>query len=178
MLQLAVRQIESPLGSLLIAADEQAVRLVEYASGDRSRRQLAKVRDRLGLDAVERESLLLTRLSQELAAYFAGELRRFTVPCRAPGTPFQQLVWRELANVPCGRTRSYAEIASAIGQPSACRAVGSANGANPISILLPCHRVVRSDGALGGYGGGLVRKRWLLEHETSHRPQKRFSYAG
>ena len=105
------------------------------------------------------------------SAYLAGDLAAIDAIAVDPGgTPFQRAVWAELRRIPAGRTRSYAEMARTIGAPRAVRAVGAANGANPIAIVIPCHRVVASGGALGGYGGGLARKRWLLEHERAALP--------
>ena len=108
---------------------------------------------------------LWQRLHSELAAYFGGSLRRFTVPLDLAGSEFQLRVWRELQRIPYGETRSYAELAQSIGQPRAVRAVGRANGSNPVAILVPCHRVIQRDGGLGGYAAGLDRKRVLLELE-------------
>ena len=105
------------------------------------------------------------RAAAELEQYFAGSLRDFTVPIKLHGTPFQLAVWQELLKIPYGETRSYKDIACAIGKPKATRAVGGANHNNPISIIVPCHRVIASDGTLGGYGGGLDIKRRLLELE-------------
>ena len=102
----------------------------------------------------------------ELKAYFAGELTAFTVPVAPCGTPFQQRVWAALLTVPHGATISYGEQARRLGVPSASRAVGAANGRNPLSIVVPCHRVIGGDGSLTGYGGGLVRKKWLLKFEA------------
>lgn len=107
----------------------------------------------------------LPALREQLAAYFAGELRTFDVPLAAGGTPFQQRVWAALREVPYGQTCSYGELALAIGRPTASRAVGAANGRNPIGIVVPCHRVIGSTGRLTGYAGGLDRKRRLLDHE-------------
>ena len=101
----------------------------------------------------------------QLEAYFAGELRRFDLPLSLPGTPFRQKVWQALREIPYGETISYAELARRVGHPYACRAVGTANGHNPIAVIVPCHRVIAADGTLGGYGGGLERKAWLLRHE-------------
>ena len=101
-----------------------------------------------------------------LSAYFDGELDAIAeIPVAPGGTPFQQRVWKALREVPCGQTRSYRDIAEAIGQPGAMRAVGTANGRNPVGIVIPCHRVVNADSKLGGYAGGLDNKRWLLRHE-------------
>jgi methylated-DNA-[protein]-cysteine S-methyltransferase len=109
---------------------------------------------------------VLARTAAQLAEYFAGERRDFDVPLAPRGTGFQQRVWRELGKIPYGETRSYGELARAIGRPAASRAIGAANGKNPISILVPCHRVIAGTGALTGYAGGLAAKRWLLEHEA------------
>lgn len=105
------------------------------------------------------------QVKRELAAYFAGKLKEFTVPLKASGTEFQQKVWRELQNIPFGEVISYAELARRIDNPKACRAVGLANGQNPISIIVPCHRVIGANGKLTGYGGGLPRKEILLNLE-------------
>ncbi|MBL8612667.1 MAG: methylated-DNA--[protein]-cysteine S-methyltransferase [Myxococcales bacterium] len=107
-------------------------------------------------------------VSGAVVRYFAGDLGALRgIPLALRGTPFQLAVWRALADIPCGETRSYAEVARAIGRPAAVRAVGLANGANPLALVLPCHRVIGSDGSLTGYGGGVERKRWLLSHERS-----------
>jgi len=103
---------------------------------------------------------------EQLTAYFEGELVSFDVALGLAGTPFQRRVWHELCNIPFGCSISYTELARRIGKPGASRAVGSANGRNPVSLIVPCHRVIAADGGLGGYGGGLDRKRWLLEHEA------------
>lgn len=102
---------------------------------------------------------------QQLAAYFAGKLTRFDLPLNATGTAFQQQVWAALCDIPYGETRSYGQLANAINKPKAVRAVGAANGRNPISIIVPCHRVIGANGTLTGYAGGLSRKAWLLELE-------------
>lgn len=112
-----------------------------------------------------RSSALLKRAQRQLLEYFAGKRDRFDVPLRLEGTDFQRQVWAALAQIPFGSTCSYAELARRIGRPQAVRAVGSANGANPVSIIIPCHRVIGANGALTGYGGGLPRKHWLLAHE-------------
>jgi methylated-DNA-[protein]-cysteine S-methyltransferase len=105
------------------------------------------------------------QVRRQLDAYFAGYLQTFDLPLRLAGTPFQARVWQELVRIPLGTTITYAQLAARIGQPGAARAVGHANGRNPISIIVPCHRVIGAGGALGGYGGGLENKRWLLELE-------------
>jgi methylated-DNA-[protein]-cysteine S-methyltransferase len=114
-----------------------------------------------------RDDAAATRVAEQLAAYFAGERRRFDVPTAPRGSEFQRRVWEALATIPFGATISYAELARLVGAPGSARAVGAAVGRNPISIVVPCHRVVGSDGGLTGYAGGLERKRWLLEHERA-----------
>ena len=109
---------------------------------------------------------LLVAASSQLREYFEGRRTRFELPLRAAGTPFQQSVWGALAEIPFGETRSYGELARRLGRPGASRAVGAANGRNPLSIVVPCHRVIGSDGSLTGYAGGQPAKQWLLDHET------------
>jgi methylated-DNA-[protein]-cysteine S-methyltransferase len=106
---------------------------------------------------------------EQLRAYFAGRLGEFDVPLALEGTPFQQEVWSALRKIGYGETISYAELARRVGRPGAARACGSANGCNPVAIIVPCHRVIAADGTLGGYGGGLDRKTWLLQHEARNR---------
>lgn len=113
----------------------------------------------------DRRTPLHDKVEQQLAAYFAGELLEFTLPLQTPGTPFQQKVWRALLEIPFGQTCSYGQLAEQLGSPGAQRAVGAANGANRIAIVVPCHRVIESGGGLRGYGGGLERKQFLLELE-------------
>jgi methylated-DNA-[protein]-cysteine S-methyltransferase len=113
---------------------------------------------------------VLERARAQLEEYFAGRREEFDLPLAPRGTPFQRAVWAALLAIPFGETRSYGEIARAVGKPAAPRAVGAANGQNPIAIVVPCHRVIGSDGSLTGYGGGMQRKRWLLAHERSSRP--------
>ncbi len=115
--------------------------------------------------SLQRDAGPFVEVKRQLKAYFAGTLRVFELPLAAAGTDFQKRVWRELCNIPYGQTINYGELARRIGNPKASRAVGLANGRNPISIIVPCHRVIGANGALTGYGGGLPRKRWLLEHE-------------
>lgn len=107
-------------------------------------------------------------LRKQLKEYFEGSRKEFSVPLVTPGTTFQQTVWEELMNIPYGTTRSYQEQSVALGKPDSIRAVANANGMNRISIIIPCHRVIGSDGRLTGYGGGLKRKRWLIDHEKKH----------
>jgi methylated-DNA-[protein]-cysteine S-methyltransferase len=115
--------------------------------------------------AKRRSSPLLENARVQLTEYFAGDRDAFELPLALDGTDFQRAVWKALTKIPFGETRSYRDIAKAIGRPSAVRAVGAANGANPIAVIVPCHRVIGANGALTGYGGGLPRKKWLLKHE-------------
>ena len=114
-----------------------------------------------------RDDALFRSAREQLQAYFGGELRDFDLLLRPTGTDFQQRVWSALTEIPYGVTESYGELAARLGQPTASRAVGAANGRNPISIIVPCHRVIGKSGSLTGYGGGMARKRWLLSHEEA-----------
>lgn len=158
--------IPTPLGPLLAAATAEALCLLEYEAEPRAKAQLRRVLLRLDRVAERGQANPIDRVESELSAYFAGEPMAFETSIELVGTSFQKRVWEQLLTIPIGQTRSYAQIARALGDPNATRAVGAANGANPLSILVPCHRVVRTGGALGGYGGGLDRKRWLLDHEA------------
>ena len=147
--------VGSPLGALrLYAAEDQLVGLYLPAQPTPA-----------GPAAIERPSAVLARAAAQLAEYFAGRRRVFDLPLAPRGTEFQRAVWRVLRTIPLGETRSYGELAQQLGQPSASRAVGAANGKNPISIIVPCHRVIGSTGHLTGYAGGVPAKRWLLDHE-------------
>ena len=115
-----------------------------------------------------RDDRRLASAVKQLDEYFAGSRTRFELPLAPRGTTFQQAVWAQLLRIPFGETWSYGQLAVAVGKPSASRAVGAANGRNPLSIVVPCHRVIGADGSLTGYAGGLPRKRWLLEHEAKH----------
>ena len=161
----ATTLIRTPLGALVVAATDEAVCLVEFADRPMLRTQVERVRRRQGVGLVPGSNPWTDLLTRELEAYFGGRLRSFTVPVAASGSPFQEAVWRELLRIPHGQTRTYAELAAAVGRPAAVRSVGKANGDNRLSILLPCHRVVGGGGELRGYGGGLWRKRRLLELE-------------
>jgi AraC family transcriptional regulator of adaptative response/methylated-DNA-[protein]-cysteine methyltransferase len=158
--------LNSPVGPLLAGATEEGICLLEFAERERQRAQLAVLRRQFG-DALEPGHHEHTdQLAEELAEYFGGTRRQFTVPLVFPGTPFQRQVWQQLLAIPYGETRSYQDIAAALGVRTASRAVGRANGQNRVAIVIPCHRVINSGGALGGYGGGLWRKQFLLDLET------------
>lgn len=162
---LVTTMIESPLGPLLAGATSQAVCLLEFTDRRALETQFQTIRKRFDCAVVPGDNAHLKKLRQELRSYFDGTLREFTVPLTYPGTPFQVNVWDALRRIPYGSTWSYEKLARRVGRPGAQRAVGSANGKNRIAIVIPCHRVVNKGGQLGGYGGGLWRKRFLLELE-------------
>ncbi|MEM6673867.1 MAG: methylated-DNA--[protein]-cysteine S-methyltransferase [Planctomycetota bacterium] len=164
---LVADRLTSKLGPLLAAATDDGLALLEFLDRRMLETQVDTLRRRFGAPVVPGRNAYIDRIERELDAYFAGSLRTFEVPLDVRGTPFQESVWRALRDVPYGRTTSYAELAAAIGRPGAARAVGRANGDNRIAIVLPCHRVVGADGQLTGYGGGLWRKRRLLELEQA-----------
>ena len=145
--------IASPVGDLLLESDGRALVGLRFGAAD-------------GTTTGPRDAVVETAAG-ELAAYFAGELLEFTVPVAGRGTAFQRRVWAALRDIPYGETESYGQLAARLGDPRANRAVGLANGRNPVAIVLPCHRVIGSTGALTGYGGGMARKRWLLDHEAA-----------
>jgi len=156
---------ESPLGTMVAAAVDEGVVLLEFGDIERLKRQAPLLRRWFRGPVLADNHPHLARLVGELEEYFAGSRREFTVPLVLRGSPFELAVWRELQRIPYGETRSYADVARAIGNPKAVRAVGSANGRNRLPIIVPCHRVVNTGGKLGGYGGGLWRKVRLLEIE-------------
>jgi len=163
---ITVTRIPTPLGPMLAGATEQGICLLEFADRRMVESQLDRLRKLLGAAILPGANPHLDTLSSQLTEYFAGTRTTFDVPLVAPGTDFQQRVWEELRTIPYGKTRSYQEQAEAIGRPSAVRAVARANGDNRISILIPCHRVIGKNGTLTGYGGGLWRKRYLLDLEA------------
>ncbi|KGI78904.1 methylated-DNA--[protein]-cysteine S-methyltransferase [Oleiagrimonas soli] len=154
-------RLDTPIGVLTLIADEDgALVRVNLPQSRKPPPDLGPVRaDRARLAAI----------CVQFEAYFAGERFDFDLPLRPHGTDFQRQVWDGLLGIGYGRTASYADLARSIGRPRAVRAVGAANGANPLSIIVPCHRVIGADGSLTGYGGGMEAKRWLLDHEQRHR---------
>lgn len=167
-LVLQVGEVETQFGSVWVAAGPRGLRVVTVPG--RSREECLREALRNGRDATVIEGgPLAEQARKELTAYFEGRLQRFTVPLDPVGTDFQRRVWAAVAAIPYGETATYRQIAERIGQPRAVRAVGAANGANPLAIIIPCHRVVGSDGSLTGYGGGLAVKRALLDLEARCR---------
>jgi AraC family transcriptional regulator of adaptative response/methylated-DNA-[protein]-cysteine methyltransferase len=168
----------SPVGPLVAGATSDGVCLLEFTDRRMLEAQFTAIRRRFEGPIVPGTNDHLTRLEVELRQYFDGVLRDFTVPLVYPGTDFQRRVWEELLRIPYGETRSYEAIAAALGTAHAVRAVGRANGLNRIAIVIPCHRVVRKDGHLCGYGGGLPRKKFLLDLERSSAHQTAFTGFG
>ncbi|PKH30536.1 methylated-DNA--[protein]-cysteine S-methyltransferase [Acinetobacter radioresistens] len=159
-MKLAMQYMDSPVGRLRLIANEKALVAVLWENEQPKRIQLAEL-------MVEPEHPVLLQVRQQLEEYFEGNRQRFDIPLDFAGTEFQKLVWTELLKIPYGQTRSYGEIAQAIGRPKAMRAVGAANGRNPISIIAPCHRVIGASGALTGFAGGLDNKTILLNLEKN-----------
>lgn len=160
-------RVESPIGELRLVASDDA--LVGVYLPDHLRGPPA------GSGDAVRGHPVMEEARDQLRAWFAGRRTTFDLPLRPRGTPFQLSVWRALGEIPYGETSSYRELAVAVGQPSAARAVGAANARNPLSIVVPCHRVIGARGELTGYAGGVERKRWLLEHERAVASSRRLS---
>ncbi len=160
-------RVKTPVGELiLVAGGDGALRMTWFDDGDERWRK-AFARRYPGVELVAKRDP--SGHSSSLRAYFDGEVFALDrMPVVFPGTPFQNKVWKALRTIPCGMTLSYGALAKRIREPKAVRAVGLANGSNPIGVVVPCHRVIGSDGSLTGYGGGLPRKRWLLAHEARH----------
>lgn len=168
-MQFQLERWASPICSLLVVTDDDgALRALEF--GDHEERLHRLLRRYYG-DYALRDGAAPGSIRQALTAYFAGRIDALSdVPTATGGTPFQREVWKALRAIPAGTTINYGELAVRVGRPGASRAVGAANGANPISIVVPCHRVIGANGKLTGYGGGLPHKQWLLEHESRFAP--------
>ncbi|MEM7373098.1 MAG: methylated-DNA--[protein]-cysteine S-methyltransferase [Bacteroidota bacterium] len=167
-----INRLTTPLGPMFVAASEEGICLLEFVDRKRLESELTDIQRLFKQRIIAGENVHIKQLKRELAEYFAGEQQHFEVPIHKAGTDFQRSVWDELERIPFGQTVSYQQLALNIHNPKAVRAVGAANGANRMSILLPCHRVVGSNGQLTGYGGGIERKRWLLDFEKKHRIEK------
>ena len=165
LLHVATAEIETAIGPMIAAASDTHLLLFEFPRRRMIDTQLERVRRAHDCELAPGESPVFEMLRAQLDEYFRGDRREFTVPLHVPGTPFQTRVWSELQRIPCGTTTTYGRLADSIGQPNAVRAVARANGDNRIAILIPCHRVIGSNGELVGYGGGLWRKKKLLELE-------------
>jgi AraC family transcriptional regulator of adaptative response/methylated-DNA-[protein]-cysteine methyltransferase len=161
-------KIETPLGEMVAGATEEGICLLEFTDRRMLPTEYKDLLKLLNTTMEDGENKHLTILKKQLKEYFDGNRKEFTLPLVTPGTEFQMAVWKELQNIQFGSTRSYQEQAIALNRPDSVRAVANANGMNRISILIPCHRVIGSDGHLTGYGGGLKRKKWLLDHEKKY----------
>lgn len=160
--ELAYTYLESPIGPLLLAGDEQHLHYIGFPTG----KGVITPHENWHEDAAP-----LREITKQLFAYFAGELEDFHIPMEMGGTDFQKDVWAALCDIPYGETISYGELARRIGRPKASRAVGAANGANPLPIIVPCHRVIGANNSLTGFGGGVETKQFLLQHEQGEDPQ-------
>lgn len=156
---------------MIAGAAEGGICLLEFNDRKSLNKEYKDLENILGQAFQEGENEHIKSLKLQLKEYFEGIRKEFTLPLITPGSEFQQDVWKELQNIPYGTTRSYLQQSVAIGKPGSVRAVANANGMNRISIIIPCHRVIGSDGTLTGYGGGLKRKKWLLDHEKKYSGQ-------
>ncbi|MGO1767956.1 transcriptional regulator Ada / DNA-O6-methylguanine--protein-cysteine [Advenella sp. S44] len=163
------RYMDSPVGPMIAMASNQGIVLLEFLDTiETITKEIADLHIRYGFGMTAQDHPHLQTLQQQIADYFAGHRQTFELALDAPGTAFDETVWAHLQRIPYGRTCSYADLASQIGNGAHARIVGTANHRNRISIVIPCHRVIGADGSLTGYGGGLARKRWLLEFESVH----------
>jgi AraC family transcriptional regulator of adaptative response/methylated-DNA-[protein]-cysteine methyltransferase len=162
---LFAQRIDTPLGAMIAVADDRGLRLLEFIDRRATERELSVLRKRLRTNVVPGDHRYLTAARQQLSDYFSVKSLEFDIPLAPVGSEFQLRAWKILRSIPVGETRSYSWMAKRLGDENARRAVGRANGTNMICIVIPCHRVIRADGTLCGYGGGLWRKKWLLDHE-------------
>lgn len=157
--------IDTPLGPMIAIGDEAAIYLLEFVDRRGLEREVERLRKRTKSAIIPGITESIKSIEHELTQYFKGKLTMFKTPITLIGSPFQKSVWEQLMKIPPGETRSYLDLAVSLGKPTAFRAVAQANGANQLAIMIPCHRVINANGDLGGYGGGLTRKSWLLHHE-------------
>ena len=158
-------RIDTPLGKMAAIADEKTLFLLEFDDYQHLDWEIERLKKNAKADVADGMADPLISIEKELGLYFKGKLTEFKTPTFSFGTLFQRSVWKELKKIPFGETRSYADVAAAIGNPTGYRAVAQANGCNQLAIVIPCHRVINASGEMGGYGGGLSRKEWLLKHE-------------
>ena len=159
--------IDTPLGPMIAIGDEVALYLLEFVDRRGLEREIERLRHKTKAAIIPGTTDPINTIGKELSHYFAGTLKEFKTPLYFLGSPFQKEVWEELQKIPRGETRSYLDVAKAVGRPLSFRAVAQANGANQLAIIIPCHRVINANGDLGGYGGGLLRKKQLLDHEKT-----------
>ena len=164
--------LDTPLGPMVAIANESHLYLLEFVDRRGLEREVERLRLRAKAAIIPGTAPPICSIEQELSAYFDGSLKTFKTPICQLGSPFQKNVWDALCQIPYGETRSYLAQAATIDNPAATRAVANANGANQLAIVIPCHRIINSNGKLGGYGGGIARKQWLIHHEKQHRQKK------
>lgn len=157
--------IDTPLGPMCAIGDDDGLHLLEFSDRRGLEREIERLRLRKKAAIIPGQTKPIQAIKEELAAYFLGTLKTFKTPIHLMGSDFQKRVWQALLEIPYGQTRSYLQQAMVVGNDKACRAVANANGANQLAIIIPCHRIINSNGELGGYGGGVMRKKWLIEHE-------------
>lgn len=152
---------------MIAIADEDALYLLEFKERRGLEKEIEKLQIKMDTSILSGVTTPIRSIERELKHYFEGTLKTFHTPVHVMGTPFQRKVWEELLKIPYGETRSYLALAKSIDKPTACRAVAQANGANQLALITPCHRVINANGDLGGYGGGVANKQWLLKHERN-----------
>ena len=159
--------LKTPLGTMIALSDDNALYLLEFIERKKLEWEIARLQKNIGATLLERRSAPLDQIEQELSLYFKAKLPQFHTPLALVGTPFQKSVWQELQKIPLGTTKSYQDLALALNKPTAARAVAQANASNQLALIIPCHRVINSTGAMGGYAAGVDRKQWLLTHEKT-----------
>lgn len=164
-----INRIETPLGPMMVGVTDEGLCLLEFTDRKMLETQLKTLKKRMNVALVSGQHPMIELVSSQLQAYFDGKRKVFDIPLIIPGTEFQQRVWEALQKIPYGVTRSYKQQADTVGDVKAVRAVARANGENRISIIIPCHRIIGSDGSIVGYGGGIHRKQWLLKHEFENQ---------
>ncbi len=165
---ISTAKIKTPVGDMIAGATDNGICMLDYEYRKMLPAIQKRISNHLQADFVEQEHPLFIELKTQLDEYFAGERKEFDLPLVLSGTDFQQAVWKALLQIPYGKTRTYMEQAKLLGDVNAIRAVARANGENCLGIIIPCHRVIGSDGSLTGYAGGLRAKKWLLEHEAKY----------
>lgn len=165
-------ELQTTMGLMIAVADDHVLYLLEFTNQKTLKKKMERLRKKMHATIVPGSTIILRQIKSELSDFFNGKNIVFKTPVFHIGSDFQKSVWAALTKIPQGETRSYAEIATAINKPTACRAVANANGANTLAIIIPCHRVIHSDGTIGGYAGGVEKKEWLLKHERNSLAQK------
>lgn len=164
-----ITRVTTPLGPIFICASDKGICLVEFTDRKMLETEFRDLQKKMDAIILQGENEHIKTCKKQLNEYFNGSRKSFDIPLDLPGTPFQQLSWKELQNIPFGATSTYQEMAKKIGKETSVRAMANANGHNRVAIIVPCHRVIAKDGSLTGYGGGLQRKQWLLDHESKNK---------